>query len=213
MITDEAGARAWLAGLPEGDALALERLEHLADLLLQENQQQNLVAAASLPDLWRRHIADSAQLLACAPRETCGAWLDLGSGAGFPGLVIAILRPDLDMVMVEGRARRCDWLERARIALGLDRATVSGTRVERLDSHPFAVISARAFAPLDRLVTLSARFSTAATHWLLPKGRSASQELGQLEGWRHTFHVKQSLTDPDAGIIVGQLLGKSGHKQ
>ena len=70
------------------------------------------------------------------------------------------------------------------------------------------VISARAFAPLDRLVALSARFSTDATQWLLPKGRSAREELQALTGWRHNFRVERSLTDAHSGIICGQLLGK-----
>ena len=114
--------------------------------------------------------------------------------------------------MVESRARRVEWLERARIALGLDHARVVGARLELVESRPFSVISARAFAPLVRLLDLSARFSTKDTLYLLPKGRSAQQELLELRGWNHMFHVEQSLTDPEAGVIVGQLLGKKGKK-
>jgi 16S rRNA (guanine527-N7)-methyltransferase len=75
-----------------------------------------------------------------------------------------------------------------------------------------AVISARAFAPLDKLLDLSARFSTSATMWLLPKGASAQHELAELRGWAHMFHVEQSLTDPAAGIIVGTLTGRKAKK-
>ena len=75
-----------------------------------------------------------------------------------------------------------------------------------------AVISARAFAPLGRLLDLSARFSTNDTLWLLPKGRSAHQELQELQGWQHMFHVKQSLTDPEAGIVTGTLQARKGRK-
>lgn len=210
MITDEAEARAWLESLPEWDATARERLEALVALLAEENSRQNLVAAASLDQVWRRHIADSAQLLLHVPRETSSPWLDLGTGAGFPGLVVAALRPECSVRMVESRARRIEWLERARIALGLDRAKVLGERLEAVPTAKVCVISARAFAPLPRLVQLSARFSTSDTRWLLPKGRSARQELDELAGWRHMFHVEQSLTDPEAGIIVGQLIGKKG---
>ncbi len=212
MIATEQQARAWLAALPEWDVVAAERIERLIALLVEENARQNLVAAASLPLVWQRHIADSAQLLPHVPRETSSPWLDLGTGAGFPGLVIAALRPDCEVVMVESRARRIEWLERARIALGLEHARVVGARLEQVESRPFRVISARAFAPLVRLLDLSARFSTKDTLYLLPKGRSAKQELSELKEWNHLFHVEQSLTDPEAGVIVGQLLGKKGRK-
>ena len=112
ILSDEAAARAWLARLPEWDATARERLEDLAVLLRAENDVQNLVSDASLAELWVRHYADSAQLLAHVPRETSAPWLDLGTGAGFPGLVVAILRPECEVVMVESRARRIDWLQR-----------------------------------------------------------------------------------------------------
>lgn len=212
MIATEQEARARLAALPEWDAVAAERIEQLIVLLTEENARQNLVAAASLPVVWQRHIVDSAQLLPHVPRETSAPWLDLGTGAGFPGLIIAILRPDCEVVMVESRARRIEWLERARLTLGLERARVVGARLEQVETRPFRVISARAFAPLVRLLDLSARFSTKDTIYLLPKGRSAQQELSELKGWNHLFHVEQSLTDPEAGVIVGQLLGKKGRK-
>lgn len=212
ILTGESEARAWLEQRPEWDQTARERLECLVALLGEENQRQNLVSAASLDAVWLRHIVDSAQLLAHVPRETCSPWLDLGTGAGFPGLVIAALRPECEVVMVESRTRRVDWLERARIALGLSRARVEGSRLELVPSQPVCTISARAFAPLPRLLDISARFSTPDTVWLLPKGRSARQELLDLSGWNHMFHVEQSLTDPDAGVIVGTLAGMTGKK-
>lgn len=207
MIGSEDEARAWLSALPECDGAAMARLERLAALLAAENARQNLVSAASLGEVWRRHIADSAQLLPHVPRET-SPWLDLGTGAGFPGLVVAALRPDCEVLMVESRARRVDWLTEACEALGLARARVIGQRLELVETRAVCVISARAFAPLDRLLGLSARFSTPETLWLLPKGRSAQQELDALRGWQHRFHVEQSLTDSDAGIIVGTLAGR-----
>lgn len=212
MIDSEAAAQAWLAAQPEWDALAAERIDRLIALLTEENSRQNLVAAASLPVVWQRHIVDSAQLLAHVPRETSSPWLDLGTGAGFPGLVIAALRPECEVVMVESRARRVEWLERARLALGLERASVIGSRLELVPSRNFRVISARAFAPLPRLLELSARFSTKDTLYLLPKGRSAQQELLDLNRWNHLFHAEHSLTDAEAGVIVGHLLGPKGRK-
>lgn len=202
IIEGEDQAREYVRGL--GDAAGLARLDRLVELLLAENERQNLVAKPSIPSLWQRHIADSAQLLAHVPRETAGPWLDLGTGAGFPGLVIAALRPDMDVRLVESRKRRVEWLESARVELGLERCRVVGARLEAVEGFAAGVISARAFAPLPRLLDLSARFSTPDTVWLLPKGRSAAQELASLpESRRGMFHVEQSQTDPEAGIVIG----------
>ncbi len=210
MIDDEASARAWLSTLPEYDAVAEARLERLVALLAEENARQNLVSAASLSHVWQRHIADSAQLLLNVPRGTSGAWLDLGTGAGFPGVVAAILRPDAEMLMVESRPKRTAWLKHVCAILDLPQARIIESRLELVETRIVSVISARAFAPLDRLLKLSARFSDPNTHWLLPKGRSAAHELQELTGWRHMFHVEHSLTDREAGLIVGRLNGKAG---
>ena len=208
MIGGEAEARAHVARL--GDAAALERLDRLVSLLLEENRRQNLVARPTIPAIWPRHVADSAQVLAHVSHETPGPWLDLGTGAGFPGLVIAALRPDWDVRLVESRRKRVEWLESARLALGLAHCSVIGSRLELVKTFPAGVISARAFAPLPLLLDLSARFSTPDTVWLLPKGRSAAQELAALpESQRRLFHVEPSQTDPEAGIIVGRLEHKA----
>ena len=121
---------------------------------------------------------------------------------------MAALRPEIDIALVESRSRRIDWLERAIAALHLQSAKVVGQRLELIPAYPVKVISARAFAPLDRLVELSARFSTSETVWLLPKGRSAQQELQSLTGWNHLFHVEQSVTESQSGVIVGTLAGR-----
>ncbi len=208
VLRSESEAREYLASL--ADAAALERLERFAALLIEENRRQNLIAKASEGSLWLRHFADSAQLLAHVPRETSARlvgepWLDLGTGAGFPGLVIAILCPDWPVRLVESRALRAEFLERCRDALALSHCVVLGQRLEGIDPFACAVISARAFAPLDKLLRLSAPFSTKHTLHLLPKGRSAAHELsGQRVAIRGMFHVKHSLTDPEAGIIVSR---------
>ena len=213
MIDSEAAARDWIRAMPEGNAEAFERLEKLVAMLVEENGVQNLVSANSLDSVWQRHILDSAQLLTHVPRETSTPWLDLGTGAGFPGLVVAALRPKCEVVMVESRGMRIEWLNRVCDALDLPRAIVVGARLEQMETQPFAVISARAFAPLDRLLKLSARFSTRDTLWLLPKGRSAAIELAALKNSVGAgFHVEQSLTDAEAGLIVGHLNAK-GVKQ
>lgn len=206
IICDEDSARSFVATL--GDGEALERLERFAAMVLAENQQQNLIARATESQLWRRHIADSAQLLALVPRETFGAnaggpWLDLGSGPGFPGLVIAALHPTMPVVLVESRARRAAFLQDCIEQLNLPKCRVEAQRLERIAPFHARAISARAFAPLDKLLTLSAPFSTNRTFYVLPKGRSAAQELETLKpAIRKMFHVEQSLTDDEAGIIV-----------
>jgi 16S rRNA (guanine527-N7)-methyltransferase len=206
MISTEDEARAYLAGLTDAEGMA--RLEAFAALVLAENQRQNLIAKATEPHIWQRHMADSAQLLENVSRETLGAnaggpWLDLGSGPGFPGLVIAILCPNMPVVLVESRSRRVEFLESAVTALDLRKCRVEGQRLERITPFAARAISARAFAPLSKLLSLSAPFSTSTTRYVLPKGRSAAQELEALKpSIRAMFHVKHSLTDPDAGIIV-----------
>ena len=201
MIATEDDARAYIA--QKCDPAAMARLDRLVAALAEENERQNLVAKNSLPQVWLRHIADSAQLLDHA-EAGAAPWLDLGSGAGFPGLVIAAMRPQEPVILVESRRRRIEWLERMMTELGLSQCRVEGRRLELVETFAAGVISARAFAPLDRLLRLSARFSTSDTRWVLPKGRSAAQEVAELpESRRGMFHVEQSLTDAEAGIITG----------
>ena len=205
ILTSEDAARDYVARWT--DAAGMERLERFAALLLEENQRQNLISKPSEAQVWVRHMADSAQLLEHVPRETfardVAPWMDLGTGAGFPGIVIAALRPELPVVLVESRARRVEFLEASARALGLRHCEVIGERLERVTPFETSVISARAFAPLPKLLRLSAPFSTKATRYVLPKGRSAAHELEeQKPAIRKMFHVKQSLTDAEAGIIV-----------
>ena len=202
MIANEAAARDFCAAYL--DAAGLARLDQLTAMLARENQRQNLVADASLAAVWQRHYADSLQLLQHAPAGQ-GVWLDLGTGAGFPGLPIALAQPGRTIVLVESRKRRVEWLGEVTAALGLENIRIVGVRLERANPVVAEVISARAFAPLGRLLPLAARFSSPSTTWLLPKGRSAVQELGeQSAAVQQMFHVEHSVTDAEAGILVGQ---------
>ena len=210
-LDSEDAARGWMdeAFAPTRDTWA--KLDHFVDLLIAENAQQNLVAASTIPTIWVRHIADSAQLLSLDTPDGDGLWIDLGSGPGLPGLVVAILsaRP---MLLVESRKRRCDFLRAAADALDLKHVEVAEAPLERVATRPAATISARAFAPLDKLLDLSARFSTESTRWLLPKGRNAVKELALLpQPWQRMFHVEQSRTDAESQILVGT--GQIGEKQ
>jgi len=203
-VTDEDSARRWLVEYLRVSRETLARLDAFAAFVIAEAGLQNLISASTLPHIWQRHIVDSAQLLRFAQPTADQHWLDLGSGAGFPGLVIALLAP-CRITLVESRTLRIAYLERAIARLGLgEQVCVAGLPLERLPSAPVDYISARAFAPLGRLLEGAARFSTDKTRWLLPKGRKARAELASVDAaWHDVFHVEHSITDPDAAILVG----------
>ncbi len=203
----EAEAQAWLESHFDVSRETRGKLQAFIAYLLREASSQNLVSASTLYQIWSRHIVDSAQLLKQMPSEiTKGEWLDLGSGAGFPGIVIALLS-DFKVTLVESRAKRIDYLQRAMALLDLEnQVRVAGMPLERLETAPYSVISARAFAPLPRLFDLAARFSTDKTIWLLPKGRNAAKEWEEVQpDWAGDFRIEPSVTDAEAGILVGRL--------
>lgn len=199
----EEEARTLLAERHHVSRETLDRLGNFVELLRSESARQNLIARGTFASIWSRHILDSAQLLSFAPKAR--TWLDLGTGAGFPGLVIAALSSS-QVTMVESRRLRAEFLERAASVLQLPATTrVLCDKVERIPTEHYDVISARAFAPIDRLLDLAERFAAPETRWVLPKGRNAQSELDALDGsWQGMFHVEPSLTDPDAGIIVAE---------
>jgi 16S rRNA (guanine527-N7)-methyltransferase len=189
----------------------LERMAAFVELLVRENELQNLVSRGTLVNVWARHIYDSAQLLRFSP--TGGTWLDLGTGAGFPGLVVAALW-DGTVTLVESRKLRVEFLHSGAQVLGVsDRVEVLCTKIEAVPARPFDVISARAFAPLDKLLRLGLPFSTEKTVWILPKGRNAQSELDAVESsWQGAFRIEPSLTDAEAGIIVATGVKPRGKK-
>lgn len=200
----EAEAQAWLDARGWWRGEAGDRLRTLVALVLVESDQQNLISAASREQIWARHIVDSAQLLDLAPEAAAtGSWVDVGTGAGFPGMVIACLRP-APITMIEARPLRVGFLQRCIDTLGLANATVLGDKVERVClPQPAAVISARAYAPLDRLLASAAHLADSSTIWLLPKGRNAQKELEKARrDWQAAFHVEQSITDPGSAIVT-----------
>ena len=199
---DDAQARAWVEREFDVPRETMARLDAFIDLLRQENERQNLVSRASLEQVWLRHIADSAQLLRFAPSKDA-SWVDLGTGAGFPGLIVAVLHNG-PVTLVEERRLRVDFLHRAAESLGAA-VEILAARAERLPPRRFDVISARAFAPLDRLFQLGTGFSTGNSIWLLPKGRNAETELAALDpSWQGSFRLEPSLTEAGACIIVAQ---------
>lgn len=198
---DEGEARAWIERRFDVPRETMERLDAFAALLRQESEHQNLVSRASLDQLWLRHFADSAQLLAFAPPK--GSWVDLGSGAGFPGLVAAMLHAG-PVTLVEERRLRAEFLHRAAEEVGVQ-VEIIASKAERIKERRFDVISARAFAPLAKLLDLGTGLSTTKTIWVLPKGRNAKDELAALDpSWQGEFRLEASATDPEAQIIVAQ---------
>lgn len=196
----------------------LSRLSTYVDLLAEWNQRLNLVAESTLPDVWRRHIWDSAQL---APLIATGAKtiVDLGSGAGFPGLVLAILLGDRDsgigdrafpnhdprtpitVHLIESTQKKCRFLEAVIAATGAQ-AQVHCARAEEVNGLKADVVTARAVAPLDRLLPLAYPFFKPATVGLFLKGRSLNDELtGATKSWRLDATPIPSRSDPSGFVL------------
>lgn len=180
------------------------RLAALETVLRRWAPRINLVARATLDDLWARHIADSAQLVDLAPPRP-GLWLDLGSGAGFPGLVVAAIlaerAPDCRVVLIESDARKCAFLHAAAREMGVTVA-IETARIEAAFPHRADVVSARALAPLDALLGLAAPFCRPGTVLLFPKGRTVETELTKArQHWHIEARLHASRTDPLGRII------------
>ena len=177
------------------------QLQIYADLVQEEAGRQNLIAESTLSSLWDRHILDSAQLVRFEPKEGA-SWLDIGSGAGLPGIVVALLVAG-PMLLVEPRRLRADFLERVIATLGLDRrVSVAQMKVEKVAGR-FDVITARAVASLDRLLRISTHLSTRKSLWVLPKGRGAQSELAEARrNWHCDAASVPSRTDPESEILV-----------
>jgi 16S rRNA (guanine527-N7)-methyltransferase len=177
-----------------------ELLELYAAILRDEAERHNLVSRSTLDSLWERHILDSAQLARFEPRPGA-SWVDIGSGAGLPGVVLAALVTG-PVTLVEPRRLRAEFLERVVRELGLTLVTVAAAKVEKVQGQ-FDVITARALAPLDRLLKISTHLSTRKTLWVLPKGRGAESELAEARrNWQCEASSVPSSTDPDSQILL-----------
>jgi 16S rRNA (guanine527-N7)-methyltransferase len=196
----EEDARTWCR--ERFDAAANNRLELYVDLLVEEATRQNLIAASTIQAIWSRHIVDSAQLLAFAP-DSSGVWVDIGSGAGLPGVVIAAAT-NWNTILVEPRKLRTDFLAKVVDALDLsDRVEIVQSRIDQVKHGPASVISARAVSRSTAIFAGTRDCADLSTTFILPKGASVEADLAEArETWQGMFHVEQSITDPGAGIIV-----------
>ena len=180
-----------------------ERLQALAELVLKWTQRINLISAASAPDIWTRHIVDSAQLFGLEPEFQ--HWADLGSGAGFPGIVIATLAaehlPQAKITLVESDQRKATFLRSANRELGLS-ALILTDRIEALAPLGADMLSARALGPLDALLGHAARHLTSDGIALFPKGRTVDAEIATARtNWGFELDRCPSITDPEAAIL------------
>jgi 16S rRNA (guanine527-N7)-methyltransferase len=182
------------------------RLDAFVALLLERQQRMNLIGASTIPALWTRHIADSLQLLRLAPDAR--VWADLGSGAGFPGLVIACALADqagAAVHLVESIRKKADFLRDCATMIGLP-AIVHNQRIEdftRANTVAFEAVTARALAPLDRLLAYANPLLKKGAVALFPKGQDVEAELTQAsKSWKIEAELVPSTTDPHARIVV-----------
>lgn len=178
----------------------LGRLKTYADLLERWQPRINLVGPATLPDVWRRHFLDAAQIFPLLPPET-RTLVDLGSGAGFPGLVLAIMGAASEVHLVEADVRKCAFLRDVAARTGTV-IHLHNARIEALDGFAADAITARALAPLPRLLDWAERFVGPATVALFHKGARWEDELTEAgKEWIMRADRRVSVTDPKAVIL------------
>lgn len=172
-----------------------------AAMIRKWNPTINLISPSTVDQIESRHILDSEQMASISSQAT-GSWLDLGSGGGFPGVVMAILRPDLDVVLVESDQRKCSFLRAVIREVGLPNASVYSERIEVVKPLEMPNVSARALAPLPRLMSYVERhLGNSGKAWLM-KGRNWQSEVVEAQKiWHFDYKSHQSHTDPDAAIL------------
>lgn len=186
----------------------MARLESYAALLRKWNSRINLVSPRTLDDLWTRHFLDSAQLLRLAGPGT--RWADLGSGGGFPGAVVAILaadlRPELKIILVEADQRKATFLRTVLRETGVS-GDVLSARIEDIEPLKADILSARALAPLDRLLAYAERHLAPSAEALFPKGENVEAEIAEaLEHWRFRCKRYPSITDANSTVLsIGEI--------
>lgn len=186
----------------------LERLKTYEVLLKRWQKTINLVAPSTIDHIWHRHFADSAQLWAARPADA-GHWLDIGSGAGFPGLVLAILGAETGQTrhtLIESDSRKAAFLrETAReagVAVDILCARIE-TPATSAKVGKVNCVSARALAPLPRLLELAAPYFGSVTVGLFSKGREVTAEIEEsTRSWSFDFELMPSLTDPKGSILL-----------
>ncbi|HEX9159556.1 MAG TPA: 16S rRNA (guanine(527)-N(7))-methyltransferase RsmG [Rhizomicrobium sp.] len=190
----------------------LARLKVFVGLLEDWNQRHNLVSRGSVAHVWQRHVFDSAQLVDFVP-ESAGSLVDLGSGAGFPGLILAALlvdRTGFRTVLFEATRKKCEFLATAAERIGVT-AEIRNRRIEDAPPESFDVVSARACAPLPRLLQYAQRFQGPNTRDLFLKGQNIGDELTESHKyWKMKAHQHPSRSDPSGAVLVIEGLRRAG---
>jgi 16S rRNA (guanine527-N7)-methyltransferase len=187
-----------------------DRLDILVDLLLAWNRTTNLIADSTIPHLWTRHVSDSLQLMSLVPAARI--WIDLGSGAGFPGLVVACALADTAGAtahLVESNSKKAAFLREAARLTGTP-AVIHGERIEKFVdafSGPVDVVTARALAPLKVLLNHSFKLIEQGALGLFPKGRAANVELTDAtQSWNIKVNLVPSRTDSQGHVVMVHAL-------
>ena len=181
-------------------AETIERLAAYRDLLLRWNTRINLISAETATGIDQRHIADCAQLQPLLPPD--GSIADIGSGAGLPGLVLAIMQPEREIHLVESDKRKAAFLVEASAQLKLPLVRVHACRAENAKLPPLRAITARALAPLVALLPYAADFLAPGGVAIFPKGKTAEKELTEAAlGCHFTCDRFPSTTNPEATIL------------
>lgn len=184
----------------------LKQLVEYKNILEKWQLRINLISAATLPEFWSRHIDDSAQLLPLVPTGRRSVIYDLGSGAGFPGLVLAIMGKGIEMHLVESDQRKAAFLGEACRATGLARSvTIHAARIERLPRDrlpPADIVVSRALAPLTQLLAYAKDLLAPTGQCLFLKGARVDSELIEArKKWKMNCERLPSRTDPAASIL------------
>jgi len=187
-----------VASVPRG---TLDKLVDLSALVRKWNPKINLIGKSTEAEIWHRHIIDSLQLVSVAAPSA--RWCDIGSGGGFPGLIIAIARPETDVTLIESDQRKCAFLVIAKQRLELKNLDIRDERIEEAKPEAADTVSARALAPLNKLLPLVQRHLASDGQALLMKGANAEQEIAEARRhWDFQMERRSSMTDSESSILI-----------
>ena len=184
----------------------LDRLASFESLVKKWSRKINLVSCSSLARVWERHILDSLQVEHLAAGGS--TWADLGSGAGFPGLVVSICRPDVHVTLVEADQRKAAFLQHVAGELDLN-ARIVAERIERCGPLGADIVSARALAPLSDLLSLAVRHGRPSARFVFPKGKRHREEIDAArQDWSFRIDVQPSRTEKGAVILLMENISR-----